>query len=139
MLHVLGGRAALCPGLCVPSRGCAQQQQEESGGERRAGAIPRNPTVTTKAMPSSAARTGMPIRLKDSSAVEALSLVLGPATQQCGPASPGPALAAPVPPLPWELPVPFSRSEAESWKAEGKTSYRAETPAKKLLAGGKGL
>lgn len=51
-------------------------------GERRAGAIPRNPTVARQARPSTAARMGRPIRLKDSSAVEALCLVLGPATQR---------------------------------------------------------
>lgn len=109
-------------------------------GERRAGAVPRNPTVTRKARLSTPARMGMPIRLKDSNAVEVLHLVLGPATQRsvvlCRPA---PARQHLRPQLPWALPVPFSRSEAKSCKPEGKTSHRAGTSAKTQLAGGQRL
>lgn len=50
--------------------------------ERRAGAIPRNPTATRQARVSTTARTRMPIRLKDCRDVEALRLGLGPATQR---------------------------------------------------------
>lgn len=70
-----GLQSWVCRAVAVPS-------SSGKRGERRAGAVPRNPTITRQARVSTAARTGMPIRLKDCSVVEVLRLLLGPATQR---------------------------------------------------------
>lgn len=68
-------QSCICQAVAMPSSGRRK-------GERRAGAILKNPTITRQARLNTAARMGMPIRLKDSRAVEALRLVLGPVTQR---------------------------------------------------------
>lgn len=127
-----GGRGApsgaLAPEPSLSSRGRAQQRQE-----RRRGAVPRNPTVARQVRLSTAASTGMPMRMKGPSDAEALRFVLGPATERSvAPRRQG-RRAAPAPP--GVLPLPFSRSEAKSCKPEGKTNHRAETSAETQPAG----
>lgn len=111
-------------GLCLLSCGHGK------GGEERSGAVPRKPMATRQARVSTTARTRIPTLLKDSGALEDLGLVQGPATQRSvalhGRAQPG---TAHLPQLPAVLPLPSSRSEAESCKAERKTSYELEVQA----------
>lgn len=77
--------------------------------------------ATRQARVSTTARTRIPTRLKDSDDLEDLGLVQGPATQRSmalhGQAQPGTSC---LPQLPAVLPLPLSRSEAESCKAERK-------------------
>lgn len=86
--------------------------------------------ATRQARVSTTARTRIPTRLKDSGALEDLGLVQGPATQRSvalhGRAQPG---TAHLPQLPAVLPLPLSRSEAESCEPERKCSYELKKTA----------
>lgn len=87
--------------------------------------------ATRQARVSTTAKTRIPTRLKDSDALEDLGLMQRPATQRSvalhGQAQPG---TTHLSQLPQVLPLPLSRSEAESCKAEGKTSYELKLQPK---------
>lgn len=97
----------------------------------RVRSVPRNPMATRQARVSATARTRIPTRLKDSDVLEDLGLMQGPATQRSvarhGWAQPGTSPLSQLPPL---LPLPLSRSEAESCKPERKTSHGLKLEAK---------
>lgn len=116
------------------SRGCARQRQEEGGEESR--------SRTQEPDRNQAGEAEHRCQDGDADPLEGLQRRGGLApragtcnTEERGPVSPGSAWQHPRPRPLRALPLPFSRSEAKSCKPEGKTSYRAETSAKKAVRG----